>query len=136
MEKILGSGYIVKASMGHIKTLKGSGDGVVPEEDYKMCYELIRDKSKNSSSLKKLANSDAVDNVIIATDRDREGEAIGYHICQYLGLDVKKTQRLIFNAIDKKSITTALENLSIIDMDIVHEQMASACIDYLIGFGI
>lgn len=136
MEKILGSGYIVKASMGHIKALRGKGDGVVPEEDYKMCYELIRDKSKNSSALKKLATGGSVDNVIIATDRDREGEAIGYHICQYLGLDVKKTQRLIFNAIDKKSITAALENLSVIDMDIVHEQMARACIDYLIGFGI
>lgn len=136
MEKILGSEYIVKASMGHIKTLKGKGDGIIPEENYKMCYELIRDKSKNSSALKKLATSDIIDNVIIATDRDREGEAIGYHICQYLGLDVEKTQRLIFNAIDKKSITNALKNISVIDMNIVHEQMARACIDYLIGFGI
>lgn len=136
MEKILGSGYIVKASMGHIKALRGGGDGVIPEEDYKMCYELIRDKSKNSSALKKLISEGSVDNVIIATDRDREGEAIGYHICQYLGLDVKKTQRLIFNAIDKKSVMAALDNLSLIDMDVVHEQMARACIDYLIGFGI
>lgn len=136
MEKILGNGYIVKASMGHIKTLRGKGEGVVPEENYKMNYELIRDKSKNSSALKKLATSDTIDNVIIATDRDREGEAIGYHICKYLGLNVKTTQRLIFNAIDKKSIKTALNNLSTIDMNIVNEQMARACIDYLIGFGI
>ena len=65
MEKILGNGYIVKASMGHIKTLRGKGEGVVPEEDYKMNYELIRDKSKNSSALKKLATSDTIDNVIL-----------------------------------------------------------------------
>lgn len=136
LEKILGSGYIVRASKGHIKALKGNGDGIVPDEDYKMNYELIRDKMKNSSSLKKLVTGGTVDKVIIATDRDREGEAIGYHICQYLGLPVSKTERLIFNAIDKKTVLSALEAPSKIDMDVVHEQMARASIDYLIGFGI
>ena len=136
MSKLLGPKYIVAASKGHIKRLKSKSDGVEVNDkgDYKLQYELIKEKMKNTVTLKRLA-ADA-DQVIIATDRDREGEAIGYHICKYLGLDVKTTPRLIFNAIDKKSVMGALAHPAVLDMNVVHEQMARAATDYLIGFGV
>ena len=139
LSTILGPKYVVKASMGHINELRGKGDGITYSGDeYKLNYDIIKrgSKGKNIASLKSLVKSKEIEEVIIATDRDREGEAIGYHICNYIGLDVSKIKRLIFNSIDKKTILNALEHPSKIDLNIVHEQMGRAGIDYLIGFGI
>jgi DNA topoisomerase-1 len=139
LSTILGPKYIVKASMGHINELRGKGEGVSYSDDlYKLNYDIIKrgSKGKNISSLKALVKSKEIGDVIIATDRDREGEAIGFHICNYIGLDISKIKRLIFNSIDKKTILNAIENPSKIDLNIVHEQMGRAGIDYLIGFGI
>src|ERR1700712_907988 len=114
INKYLGDNYIVKASMGHVRDLPSKGMGV-DLETFVPDYEIIERKDKLISELKKLAKSS--DSVYLATDLDREGEAIAWHLKEALGIPDSKVQRVIFNAITKAEIQKAFAKPSAINMD-------------------
>src|SRR5918997_5023828 len=133
INKYLGDDYIVKASMGHVRDLPSKGMGVdletfVPE------YEVIEKKDKLISELKKLAKHS--DYVYLATDLDREGEAIAWHLKEALGIPDEKARRVIFNAITKSEIQKAFSQPTSIDMDRVNAQQARRILDRIVGWEI
>ena len=131
----LGGDYLVKASQGHLRDLsiKGVGGfGIEPDNDFKAHYEIDSHKYKIVNELRSLSNK--ADEVILATDPDREGEAIAWHLSQILGLDVKTTKRLEFHEITKESITKAIKEPRVIDMNLVYSQESRRIIDRVIGF--
>ncbi len=132
IEKFLDSSYILKASMGHIRDLPEKSLGVDVENGFEPEYEVTADKKKTVSELKKLAKS--ADRVIIATDEDREGEAIGWHLCKALGLDEKTTPRITFHEITKKALLHAVENPRRINLDLVDAQQSRRVLDRIVGF--
>lgn len=135
IEKYLGKDYKVMSSKGHIRDLatKGKGGlGVDVENDFKPTYVVSKDKKKLVEELKKAAA--ASDNVYLATDPDREGEAISWHLAHELGLDLDQKDRIVFNEITKNAVLTALENPRKIDMDLVRSQETRRILDRIIGF--
>src|SRR4029450_12175327 len=133
INKYLGSDYVVKASMGHVRDLPSKGMGVdlktfVPE------YEIIERKDKLISELKKLAKQS--DSVYLATDLDREGEAIAWHLKEALGIPDEKARRVIFNAITKAEIQKAFSKPQQIDIDRVNAQQARRILDRIVGYEI
>lgn len=134
-KKYLGDGYEVKASVGHIRDLATTGKGglgIDVENDFKPNYIINEDKKKVVRDLKSAAKK--ADEVLLATDPDREGEAIAWHIAEVLNLDVSKTKRLSFHEITKQSITTAIENPVSIDMNLVSSQETRRIVDRISGF--
>ena len=131
----LGEEYVVEASVGHIRDLSISGKGgfgVDVDNDFKPTYVIEDDKKdivKKLLSLKKKA-----DEVILATDPDREGEAIAWHLAQVLKLPIETTKRLEFHEITRNSITNAISNPRVINLDLVHSQETRRIIDRIIGF--
>lgn len=136
IQNYLGPGYIVKASFGHICNLdtKKGLDAIDINNHYKPKFINIKEKKKYIDDLKKHAQN--CDEVIIASDLDREGEAIGYHVCRVLNLDIKKTKRIVFNEITKKAIQQAVKDYREIDMNLVNAQQARQILDFVIGFDI
>ena len=132
IEKFLGEGYVVKSSYGHIRDLPKNNDGIDVEHGFAPKYEVSPDKKKVVSDLKKLADKSAM--VWLASDEDREGEAIAWHIFDALKLDKKNTKRIAFHEITKNAILSALENPRDIDMDLVMAQQARRVLDRLVGF--
>ncbi len=130
--KILGSDFIVKSSRGHIRDLAKKDLGIDIEDKYNPIYEVSSDKSKVVDELKKLAKS--VKNVWLASDEDREGEAIAWHLAQVLDLPVDRTKRIVFHEITKSAILAAIENPRTINMDLVNAQQARRVLDRLVGF--
>jgi DNA topoisomerase-1 len=133
--KYLGEGYDVEASVGHIRDLAISGKGglgVDIEHDFKPTYVVNKDKKKVVDTLKKLSKK--AEEVILATDPDREGEAIARHLSDVLGLPIDSTKRLEFHEITKESIAKAMEDPRTIDMNLVHAQEARRIIDRILGF--
>ena len=133
--QFLGSGYKVVASKGHIRDLASSGKmglGVDVDHDFTPTYKISPDKTALVRQLKAEANKASV--VYLATDPDREGEAISWHLAQVLGLDVNTTPRLEFHEITKGAIEKALANPRTIDMDLVESQETRRIIDRLMGF--
>ena len=131
----LGDNYDVEASVGHIRDLATTGKGglgVDVDHDFKPTYVISKDKIDVVSKLKKLAKKS--DEVILATDPDREGEAIAYHLAAVLNLPIDTTKRLEFHEITKDSITRAMESPRTIDMNLVHSQETRRIIDRIIGF--
>jgi len=127
--------YIVKASVGHVRDLSTSGKGgfgVDIEDCFAPRYEVNKDKIKTINELKKLAKK--VDKVILATDPDREGESISWHLAQTLELDVNHTERIEFYEITKEKIFEALNHPRKIDMDMVQSQEARRILDRIVGF--
>src|ERR687890_1975448 len=114
INKYLGDDYIVKASMGHVRDLPSKGMGV-DLTTFEPEYEVIEKKDKLISELKKLAKQS--DHVYLATDLDREGEAIAWHLKEALGIPDAKTSRVIFNAITKAEIQKAFKNPITIDIN-------------------
>lgn len=134
-KRYLGDEYEVKSSVGHIRDLATSGKGgfgVDVDGDFSATYIINKDKSKVVNDLKKSVKK--ADEVILATDPDREGEAIAWHLAEELGLDLKKTKRLEFHEITKNSINEALENPRTIDLDLVASQETRRIIDRISGF--
>ncbi|RJE86739.1 type I DNA topoisomerase [Paenibacillus sp. 1011MAR3C5] len=132
--KYLGSKYIVKASMGHIRDLPKSQIGVEVENDFNPKYITIRGKG---SVLKELKDaSKKVKNVFLAADPDREGEAIAWHLAHYLELNEKDTCRVVFNEITKQAVKDAFKNPRKINMDLVNAQQARRILDRLVGYKI
>jgi DNA topoisomerase-1 len=136
IEKYLGSDFKVLSSVGHIrgiaKKAKGGAESIDVKNGYKTVYEVDPEKKKIIAGLKK-AVMDA-DTVWLATDEDREGEAIAWHLCEVLKLDIKKTKRIVFHEITKTAIEEAIKNPRTIDMDLVAAQQARQILDRLVGF--
>jgi DNA topoisomerase-1 len=127
-----GNSYIVKSSFGHIRDLEKKKLGVDVDNNFKPTYKITNNKIvKELKRYKSL-----VDKVIIASDEDREGEAIGWHLCKVLGLDVKSTERITFNEITKKAIQSAVIKPRILDMNMVNAQQARRILDRLVGFSL
>ena len=132
IEKFLWPDYSVVASMGHIRDLPSKSLGIDIEKNFEPSYEVSKDKSKTVSSLKKLSKSSS--EVWLATDEDREWEAIWWHLCNALGLDVKKTKRIVFHEITKKAIEDAVKNYRYLNIDLVDSQQARRLLDRLVWF--
>ena len=128
------SKFIVDASFGHICQFKNGLKSIDIKNNFKPSYKIITTKKKVVNNLKNLAKR--VDEVIIATDRDREGEAIGYHLIQQMGLSLQKTKRIYFNEITKKALITAFKNPTTINQDLYFAQQARSVLDLLIGYNI
>ncbi len=132
IKKYLGTDYEVVASMGHIVDLPKKNMGIDVAKKFQPLYEVSPDKKRTVASLKKLAKD--VEQVWIATDEDREGEAIGRHVANQLKLDIKTTPRIVFHEITKTAIQNAIKNPRTIDMDLVDAQQARRVLDRLVGF--
>lgn len=133
IEKFLGSDFSVKSSYGHIRDLEKSNDlGVDVNNHFEPNYVIPVDKFKVVKELKDSAGK--VDEVWLATDEDREGEAISWHICQVLGLDVQQTKRIVFHEITKPAIQKAVQMPRSVDMNVVNAQQARRVLDRLVGW--
>ena len=132
IEKFLGSDYQVKSSFGHIRDLPKKGMSVDIENDFTPHYEVSSDKKKTVAELKKLAK--AADHVWLASDEDREGEAIAWHLSEVLGLDPKTTKRIVFHEITKPAITAAIQKPRTIDIELVNAQQARRILDRIVGY--
>src|SRR6476646_7470702 len=118
IEKYLGSDYTVKSSIGHIRGLPSKNGSVDVEHNFAPKYEVDPDKKKVISELKAAAK--AADAVLLASDEDREGEAIAWHVAEVLKLDPKTTKRIVFHEITKPAIEEEVKNPRTVDMDLVH----------------
>ncbi|MEA4973165.1 MAG: type I DNA topoisomerase [Candidatus Metalachnospira sp.] len=132
--KFLGKSYTVMASMGHVRDLPKSQLGVDIENDYEPKYITIRGKGELLSSLRKEAKN--ADHIYLATDPDREGEAISWHLMTALNLDKEKTDRITFNEITKDAVEKSIKSAREIDMDLVNAQQARRVLDRLVGYPI
>ena len=135
IEKYLDKDYKVVSSKGHIRDLATKGKyglGVDIEHEFKPTYEIIKGKKKMVSELKK--DIKASDMVFLATDPDREGEAISWHLKDELGIDDSKYERVVFNEITKDTVINAFKHARKIDEDLVHSQETRRILDRIIGF--
>ena len=134
IKKYLGSSYEVLASKGHVRDLPKSTMGIEIDNDFEPKYITIRGKGDLLAELKKKAKE--ADKVYLATDPDREGEAISWHLSQVLGVDPKKQSRITFNEITKSAITESIKHSRAIDMNLVDAQQARRVLDRLVGYSI
>ena len=134
IKKFLGSSYEVTASMGHVRDLPKSALGIDVENDFEPKYITIRGKGPLVSQLKKAAKK--ADKIYLATDPDREGEAISWHLANILDADEKKIRRITFNEITKTAVKESLKEARGIDMNLVDEQQARRCLDRMVGYEI
>ncbi len=130
--KYLGKNYTVKACMGHLRDLPKSKLGVDPDNDFEPVYQPIKGKEEIIRELKKAAK--AADTVYLATDPDREGEAISWHLKQLLELPDEKTRRVTFNEITKKVVQESIQTPRAIDQNLVDAQQARRILDRLVGY--
>lgn len=128
----LSSDYVVRSSFGHIRDLPKSDLGIDVEHDFEPKYVIPKKAQSHVRELKKELKK--VDSVILATDEDREGEAISWHLTRALGLDKEKIQRIVFHEITKSAIENALKNPREIDMNLVDAQQARRVLDRLVGY--
>ena len=132
IQKFLGKDFIVKSSFGHIRDLHDNELSIDLKNGFKPEYVVPADKKKVVSDLKKAAKEASV--VWLASDEDREGEAISWHLFETLGLDKENTRRIVFHEITKPAILNAIENPRDIDMSLVDAQQARRVLDRLVGF--
>lgn len=132
IEKFLGKGFTVKSSFGHIRDLSKKKLGIDIENNFRPEYIVSDDKKKVVDELKKLTKE--TQTVWLATDEDREGEAIAWHLAEVLNLDPKKTKRIVFHEITKDAIQKAIQNPRHIDQNLVNAQQARRVLDRLVGF--
>jgi len=134
IKKFLGSNYEVVASNGHVRDFPKSTMGIDFENDYEPKYITIRGKGEKLAELRKLVKK--AEKVYLATDPDREGEAISWHLCSALNLDEKKTVRITFNEITKNAVKESIKQSRKIDMDLVDAQQARRMLDRMVGYSI
>ena len=134
IKKFLGSNYEVAASNGHVRDLPRSQMGIDIEHDFEPRYITIRGKGDILASLRKEVKK--ADKIYLATDPDREGEAISWHLLNALKLEGKKVYRIAFNEITKNAVKESLKNAREIDMDLVDAQQARRCLDRMVGYKI
>ncbi len=138
IEKYLGGDFTVLSSIGHIRSIakkvKGGGEPIEIDNDFYAHYEIDPEKKKVIAELKKAVKQVGAENVWLATDEDREGEAIAWHLTKVLDLDPATTKRIVFHEITKDAITNAVKNPRTIDMDLVQAQQARQILDRIVGF--
>jgi len=134
IKKILGSGYKIEACVGHVRDLPKSQLGVDVDADYEPKYITIRGKGDILANLRKLAKQ--AKKIYLATDPDREGEAISWHLMHALKLDEKNTERITFNEITKNAVKKSLKEARAIDMNLVDAQQARRVLDRVVGYRI
>ena len=134
IKKFLGSNYTVMASNGHVRDLPKSQLGIDVEHDFEPKYITIRGKGEILAALRKEVKK--ADKVYLATDPDREGEAISWHLCKALKLEDKKTYRISFNEITKNAVKESIKHAREIDMDLVDAQQARRALDRIVGYEI
>lgn len=134
IEKYLDGAFEVVSSYGHIRDLEKEGMGIDIEHGFTPKYMVSEDKQKVVNELKSKAKKS--EEVWLATDEDREGEAISWHLCEVLNLDPRRTKRIVFHEITKKAIQKAIEKPRTVDMDLVNAQQARRVMDRLVGFEI
>lgn len=134
IEKFLGKGFVVKSSYGHIRDLEKNTLSIDLEHNYQPMYVIPEDKKKLVSELKKLVKEAGM--VWLASDEDREGEAISWHLYEVLNLKKEKTRRIVFNEITKDAILKAIENPRFIDDNLVNAQQARRLLDRMVGYEI
>ena len=136
INKYLGSDYTVLASYGHVRDLPAKDGSVKPDEDFAMSWDVDAKAAKRLSDIAEAAKKS--DRIILATDPDREGEAISWHVLEVLQkkkvLKDKKVERVVFNAITKSAVTEAMKSPRDIDMELVEAYLARRALDYLVGF--
>ena len=132
IEKILGEDFEVRSCYGHIRDLEKEEMGIDINNNYKPRYIVPEEKQKVVKELKSLAKKS--DEVWLATDEDREGEAISWHLCEVLGLDPKTTKRIVFHEITKPAIEKSVQNPRTVDMNLVNAQQARRILDRIVGF--
>ena len=132
IEKFLGKDFVVKSSFGHIRDLSKKELGINIADGYKPTYEIPSDKKRVVDELTKLSKQ--VKTVWLASDEDREGEAIAWHLTEVLGLPVDQTKRIVFHEITKNAILHAIETPRTVDMNLVNAQQARRVLDRLVGF--
>src|SRR5215218_5615697 len=132
IEKILGDDFEVKSCYGHIRDLEKDDMGIDIKNNYQPRYKVPDDKEKVVKELKGLARKSG--EVWLATDEDREGEAISWHLCEVLGLDPKTTKRIVFHEITKPAIQKSVQNPRTVNMNLVNAQQARRILDRIVGF--
>ncbi len=132
IEQYLGKDFVVRSSYGHIRDLSKKGMGIDIANRFVPSYEISPDKKKTVTELRKLAKE--ADAVWLATDEDREGEAIAWHLAEALNLDVTATKRIVFHEITKPAITQAVANPRQVDLNLVNAQQARRILDRVVGF--
>jgi DNA topoisomerase-1 len=132
IENILGADFEVKSCYGHIRDLEKEEMGIDIKNNYEPRYIVPEEKQRVVKELKSLAKKSS--EVWLATDEDREGEAISWHLCEVLGLDPKTTKRIVFHEITKPAIRKAVSNPRIVDMNLVNAQQARRILDRIVGF--
>ncbi len=132
IEKILGSDFDVKSCYGHIRDLEKDAMGIDVKKGFKPRYIVSEEKEKVVKELKQIAKKSG--EVWLATDEDREGEAISWHLCEVLGLDPSTTKRIVFHEITKPAIKSAVEKPRTVDMNLVNAQQARRILDRIVGF--
>ena len=131
IEKFLGKDFMVKSSFGHIRDLSKKDLGINLADGFAPVYEIPKDKRKVVDELTRAAKDRTV---WLASDEDREGEAIAWHLTEVLGLPVEGTKRIVFHEITKRAILEAIENPRTVDMNLVNAQQARRVLDRLVGF--
>lgn len=134
LNKVKGHEFIVEASFGHVRYFENGLKSIDIDNDYKPTYAVTKDKHKVVNRLKSLQKN--VDEVVIATDIDREGEAIGFHLVDVLGLDASNTKRICFNEITQKALLEAWDNKRTLNEHFYNSQQTRSILDLLIGFKI
>ncbi|MEZ4931124.1 MAG: type I DNA topoisomerase [Saprospiraceae bacterium] len=132
IEKFLGKDFTVKSSYGHVRDLPKGETAVDIENNFEPKYEVTPDKKKVVKELKDLVKK--VDEVWLATDEDREGEAISWHLCKVLGLNENTTKRIVFHEITKPAIQNAVQSPRLLDLNLVDAQQARRILDRLVGY--
>ena len=132
IEGFLGKDFTVKSSYGHVRDLPSKDLAIDIEGGFKPVYEVSADKKQVISELKKLAKEAEI--VWLATDEDREGEAISWHLQEALNLEIAKTKRIVFHEITKPAILKAIDNPREVDVNLVNAQQARRVLDRLVGF--
>ena len=136
IEKYLGSDFTVLSSVGHIRSIakkvKGAKEPIDVKNGFETTYEIDPEKKKTVAELRKAVKT--AETIWLATDEDREGEAIAWHLCEVLKLNPKTTKRIVFHEITKNAITEAIKNPRTVDMDLVQAQQARQILDRLVGF--
>jgi DNA topoisomerase-1 len=132
IEKYLGKDFTVRSSYGHIRDIQKKGMGIDLANGFVPSYEISPDKKKNVAELKKLTKQ--AESVWLATDEDREGEAIAWHLAEALNLDVTTTKRIVFHEITKPAIQKAIAEPRTVDMNLVNAQQARRILDRIVGF--
>lgn len=132
IEKYLGEEYFVKSSYGHVRDLEKGNSGIAIENNFEPSYIISPEKTKVVKELRE--SKQKASEVWLATDEDREGEAISWHLCEVLGLDPKVTKRIVFSEITKSAIQEAIKKPRTVDIDLVNAQQARRVLDRLVGY--